>query len=195
LVTSPYTTPEHLLDLRTLDPATRLLAQSLALFSATRADYATAPYASSFPFAAIVADLQHRLTLTTPPTPFPARSYYAVAFRSKRRGISPLSPSSTPSSAAAFEAGSAALGHLDERSHAEASASGGLLRYWFGAPDAAGRNLATCVWREREDARRGGTGPWHARARAAAREYYEEVDFRTYRFWIGEGAREWELTE
>lgn len=38
-----------------------------------------------------------------------------------------------------------ALGELDQRSHAEAMKSGGLLKYWFGMPDADGRNLATCT--------------------------------------------------
>jgi len=34
---------------------------------------------------------------------------------------------------------------LDEGSHAEATKSGGLLKYWFGMPDEDGRNLATCA--------------------------------------------------
>jgi len=36
------------------------------------------------------------------------------------------------------------LAVLDERSHAEAMNSGGLLKYWFGIPDGGHRNLATC---------------------------------------------------
>ena len=33
---------------------------------------------------------------------------------------------------------------LDKNSHAEAVRSGGLLKYWYGEPDAEGANLATC---------------------------------------------------
>jgi hypothetical protein len=33
---------------------------------------------------------------------------------------------------------------LDQQSHIEATASGGLLKYWFGDPNPERRNVATC---------------------------------------------------
>jgi hypothetical protein len=36
------------------------------------------------------------------------------------------------------------LGELDDHSHEEATASGGLLKYWFGSTNEERRNLATC---------------------------------------------------
>lgn len=84
------------------------------------------------------------------------------------------------------------LGTLDERSHVEAMEGGGLLKYWFGTPDATGRNLATCkfrkeqyqvrdisltllgVWREQSDAKRGSSGEGHRAAVMATRKLYTE---------------------
>lgn len=51
------------------------------------------------------------------------------------------------------------------------------------------------VWRNREDAFNGGRGPWHRKARGAAREMYEEITFHTHRFIIGDGAFEWTLED
>ena len=49
------------------------------------------------------------------------------------------------------------------------------------------------VWRSREDARAGGTGPWHAQARGAARTMYEKIEFTTMELVVGETEGEWEL--
>jgi hypothetical protein len=51
------------------------------------------------------------------------------------------------------------------------------------------------VWRNREDAHRGGTGPWHRKARAAAREMYEEIVFTTMELVVGDEVREWSFGE
>ena len=47
------------------------------------------------------------------------------------------------------------------------------------------------IWRSREDARLGGRGPWHAKARAAARELYEEIVFSTMRLDITDDVQSW----
>ena len=59
---------------------------------------------------------------------WPHQSFYIVVFRSR-----------IPPTTSRLQ-----LGELDERAHAEAMQSGGLLKYWFGVPDGEGRNLATC---------------------------------------------------
>jgi hypothetical protein len=43
-------------------------------------------------------------------------------------------------------------------------------------------------WRSREDARLGGLGPWHKKARMAGRELYETIVFSTHKFVILDGA-------
>ncbi|RDW76379.1 uncharacterized protein DSM5745_06371 [Aspergillus mulundensis] len=177
LITSPYTTPEHLLDLSTLDTPNRLLAQALTTLTPTRADYATAPYAESFNWSSVSATL-HDLAAKEGYS-WKRQSFYVVVFRSTLQ----------------TDIDGERLHLLDERSHAEAVTSGGLLRYWFGVKNEKRENLATCVWRSREDARAGGTGPWHAKARGAARVMYEQIVFTTLELVVGEEVGEWEFRE
>ncbi|KAL4969085.1 uncharacterized protein BDV14DRAFT_166269 [Aspergillus stella-maris] len=175
LITSPYTTPEHQLDLSTLDTPNRLLAQALAVLEPTRPDYATAPYIDSFDWPGVVSKLQSLAAEEN--FSWQRTSFYVVAFRSILRA----------------DADGDRLHLLDERSHAEAVKSGGLLKYWFGSKNERRENLATCVWRSREDARAGGTGPWHAQARGAARTMYEKIEFTTMELVVREEEGEWEL--
>lgn len=51
------------------------------------------------------------------------------------------------------------------------------------------------IWRNREDARAGGTGPWHKKARAAGAIMYDKVVFKTLAIVIGDDASSWELSE
>lgn len=54
------------------------------------------------------------------------------------------------------------LADIDLHTQVGANESGGLLKYWFGVPeDPHGRNLATCYWRNKRDARKGGEGRAH----------------------------------
>ncbi|KAL4914163.1 hypothetical protein BDW62DRAFT_191021 [Aspergillus aurantiobrunneus] len=177
LITSPYTTPEHLLDLSTLDAANQFLAKALTTLTPTRPDYATAPYTESFNWGSVFETL-HDLA-TRQGQPWTRRSFYVVVFRSLLRA----------------DADGDRLHLLDERSHAEAVASGGLLKYWFGVKNEKTENLATCVWRSREDARAGGTGPWHAQARGAAKGLYERIEFTTLELVVGEQVGNWEFRE
>jgi len=55
----------------------------------------------------------------------------------------------------------------------------------------------TGIWRSKEDARLGGLGPDHKKARLAARELYKEIKFSTWKLVIEDGAKvlrigEWE---
>lgn len=43
------------------------------------------------------------------------------------------------------------------------------------------------IWRDRSDAQRGGAGHWHRRARGAAREMYERIEFGMLRLVVGRG--------
>lgn len=51
----------------------------------------------------------------------------------------------------------------------------------------------TGIWRSREDARLGGRGPWHAKARAAARELYENITFTTMKLVIEDEVASWSI--
>ncbi|GKZ19000.1 hypothetical protein AbraIFM66951_001960 [Aspergillus brasiliensis] len=183
LIISPYNTPHHLLDLQTLERPSQLLAKALTLFHPIRPDYATAPYTESFNWDTVFAFLRN-LAKSEGYTWGKRRDniFYVVVFRS------------TLSS----EADGEKLHVLDEMSLREAVAGGGLLKYWFGNVDEERRGLATCVWRSREDARNGGSGPWHRRARGAAREMYERIEFTTLKLVVGEdeeGSWGWEFGE
>ncbi|RYP44164.1 hypothetical protein DL768_009348 [Monosporascus sp. mg162] len=177
LVVSPYTEQEHLLDLDSLDAENVLLAEALALMKNVRLDYATASYIDSFNWDEIMEELT-RLALQRAHR-WRETSFFIVAFRSQ---IPPTT---------AYED----LGVLDKAAHAEATASGGFLKYWFGNPDNEGRNLATCVWRSLKDAKAGNVGPAHRRAAGAAREMYSHWKIDRHRLTIRDDLRSWELVD
>ena len=126
LTVSPYLEPEHLLDLRSVDTPNRLLAlASIHLESAT-GDYAIVKYEEAMDWARLMSSLKaisaaegHRWT---------RREFYVVEFRSKLKQNVDVD----------------LLFKLDKESHVEATKSGGLLKYWYGIPNAERRNLATC---------------------------------------------------
>jgi len=117
LQSSPYPNPLHLLNLNRLPPAS---------LTAVRSDYATAPYDQVFNWDRVLHTL--RSLSAAEGFHFPASSFYTVIFRSKLKA----------------DVDKELLFRLDAMSHQEAIASGGLLKYWFGSPDAERRNLATC---------------------------------------------------
>ena len=201
LVVSPYTEPDHLLDLDTLDAENKLLATALLGLKCLRADYATADYLDTFNWPEVI-DLVRALAEKADHQ-WKETSFYIVAFRSQ---IPPTTK---------YED----LGVLDKAAHAEATASGGFLksvsrsrksgnretwcryvtntesRYWFGEPDKDGRNLATCIWRSREDAKNGGVGPAHRRASGATRSLYSSWRIDRHRLIIRDGVESWDLVE
>ncbi|KAJ5691276.1 hypothetical protein N7488_012011 [Penicillium malachiteum] len=198
LISSPYNDTPHLLDLTTLDTQSRLLSLALAYFKPIRPDYATAEYLDSFNWSEVFDHLKtfsekEGHTWTT-------QTFYVVSFRSR------LQPNID----------NEYLHALDAYSHQEATASGGLLKYWFGTKNEERQNLATCkcktplsrchfgdqvlmffvgIWRNRNDARLGGRGPWHAKARAAGRELYEEIVFSTMKLVIENRVSSWSMSE
>ena len=127
LVVSPYTFQPHLLDLRRLESSQNLFARALTLLEPVRTDYAIAPYHLSFNWTAVIDHL--RLLNKEAGHSWSSQDFYIVVFRSQ-----------IPPTTNRVE-----LGELDEKAHAEATQSGGLLKYWFGEPDGDGRNLATCM--------------------------------------------------
>jgi hypothetical protein len=127
LISSPYNNPGHYLDLTSLDTPNLIFAKALTALKPTRADYATAPYIASLNFSTTVLKLVRDLAAAEQ-YEWKEQSFYVVIFQSK------LKPSID----------SELLYKLDYESHREACESGGLLKYWFGKPDAERQNLATC---------------------------------------------------
>jgi hypothetical protein len=126
LLASPYNEPEHLLDLQTLDIQNRLLATALTALKPIRPDYATADYIESFNWDQVLNTL--RQLSKEENHLWTEQGFYTVIFRSKLK-----------------EGADKQLLHdLDQHSHREATVSGGLLKYWFGAADGENLNLATC---------------------------------------------------
>ncbi|KLU83778.1 hypothetical protein MAPG_02829 [Magnaporthiopsis poae ATCC 64411] len=177
LVSSPYTEQDHLLDLDTLDAENRLLALALTRMRNTRRDYSTAPYIESFNWTEVLDSLKS--LAQTEGHEWKETSFYIVAFRSQ------IPPSTVY----------AELGALDERAHAEANASGGFLKYWFGEPNAEGRNLATCVWRSKEDARLGNVGPAHRKAANATRRLYTSWGIDRHRLIVRDDIKSWDIID
>ena len=172
LVASPYTAPQHLLDLRKLDdPGSILLALALTVLNPTRPDYARADFIDSFNLDECITVLRS-LSIAVQ-YHWREQSFYIVTFRSRRKRAF-MEGKNTGSDISA----------LDQGAHAEAIQSGGLLKYWFGEVDEEGNNLATCFWRSRGDARAGGRGSGHAKAMAAAVFLYDNYCFDRWRLTI-----------
>lgn len=111
LVVSPYTEPEHLLDLETLDTENQLLALALTNLKCLRDDYATAPYLETFNWGEVI-DTVKALTRGRRHS-WKETCFYVVAFRSR------IPPTTVY----------AELGTLDKAAHVEATSSGGFLKY------------------------------------------------------------------
>ncbi|KAF2839610.1 hypothetical protein M501DRAFT_973176 [Patellaria atrata CBS 101060] len=175
LIISPYNEPESLLDLDTLNLPNQLLAKAFTYLQPVLKDYATADYAESLNWDDIFRKL--REFAAAEDYTWKEQSFYLVIFRSHLKS----------------NIDNDLLFNLDHHSVKEACASGGLLKYWFGTKDQEHRNLATCVWRNREDAHKGGTGPWHRRARLAARELYQDIKFSTHTLTISDDVQSWSI--
>lgn len=109
IITSPYTEPEHQLDLSTLNTENALFAQALQSLRRTRDDYATAAYLDSFNWEEVLDRLK---TFADSAGGFKETSFFIVAFRSR------VPPSTV------YED----LGVLDKVAHEEAVKGGGFLK-------------------------------------------------------------------
>jgi hypothetical protein len=134
LIVSPYSSPPHLLNLSTVCPTNRLLAQALTILQPTTPSYATTPYLEAFNWPEVASTLRE-LVSSKPGLHWPRKEFFLVVFRSQ------IPPTTSRKH----------LGALDQASHAEAMASGGLLKYWFGTADDEGKNIATCRFNDMED--------------------------------------------
>lgn len=126
LQVSFYEEIEHQLDLYSVDLPDRLFAQAMTKLESATPKYAIIRYAEALNWPTVFAEL--RSLAAAESFEFPQSEFYVVEFRSKLKEKFNYNR----------------LFSLDKHSHREATAAGGLLKYWFGVPDAERRNLATC---------------------------------------------------
>ena len=129
LQASPYDEHDHLLDLTTLTEPLQLFAKALTDMRAIRSDYATAPYHFAFNWYSIIHTFTHTASEHLELRDADSLDFFVIVFRSRINE----------------NADRQLLGELDSAAHVEAVEGGGLLKYWFGTPNADGRNLATCT--------------------------------------------------
>ncbi len=195
LINSPYHSQHHLLRLSSIGRPQRLLAKALTVMAPLRDDFAIAPYVDAFNWSSVVSVLKSLVGAES--YAWKHQLFYIVVFRSQ------VPPTTDRLHLAA----------LDKRSHAEAMESGGLLKYWFGIPDANGRNIATCkspkqslcvetkqpiilgIWREREDAKRGSIGLGHKEAMRAMVNMYSEWKLERLTLVIGDNVESWSIMD
>ncbi|EPS36727.1 hypothetical protein H072_9704 [Dactylellina haptotyla CBS 200.50] len=176
LVASPYTDEDHLLDLDTLARPHQLFAKALTIMNAKTGEYAVESYHEAFNWDEVLQAVQKLSKKEN--YQFPRSEFYIIVFRSRLP----------------FDADRTHLGKLDKDAHLEAVESGQLLKYWFGTPHPeTGRNLATCVWRHRDDAKKGGAGPGHVRAMEAVRNIYLEWRVERLKLTVEDDASAWSI--
>lgn len=175
---SPYSIPGHALQLDTLEIQYRIVAIVLRALVPVTDRYAFTDYAEAFNFSQVLNVL--RSLTNAMDYDFPKTELYIVAFKST------LWPEIRQSSE-----NRSILADVDRASHLEANLSGGLLKYWFGTPDdGTGRNLATCFWRSKEEAKIGGGGKAHREGMRAVKGWFKEWHIEQYRLTISEGAED-----
>jgi hypothetical protein len=114
-------------------------------------DYATLPIQEGFSWFSCLTEVRFdRL--------------YLVVFRSVRRATADLE----------------LLKEYDDRVHAEAVETGGLLRYFRGSMNGRRECLSFCLWESREQARRASGGASHRMAAALTAELYESYVLERY---------------
>ena len=169
ILSSPYL--NHLLNSEFMDAPSKELAILLQDLQPNDT-YLDLPYDQAFNWAVLLSKLS---------PDFPATEFYIVAF------CSCLALSSVNSEILAE------LHFLDKLSHFEASESGGLLKYWFGVPGVDRRNLATCVWTNRDYALKASGLPQHTMAKHIVwRGVYESWTVEQYKLNVG-GAEKWKI--
>lgn len=173
---SPYFEQDHLLELEKLEVGYRALALALQSFQArSEKDYAFAPYSEAFNIESIILRARQYAT-ELGAEEFPEIKVYIIAFRS-------ILHLDVQESAEKRKK----LAEIDKDSHAEANLSGGLLKYWFGTPDDVfAKNLATCWWRNSQDAKAGGGGRAHRDGMRLVKGWFKHWQVEEYALVISE---------
>ena len=133
---------DHLLDLTTLDAASKELALLLQELKPNEG-HLDKPFCEAFNWSTTFSKISHN---------FSSKEFYIVAFRSHLARL-PIHSELIVK-----------LHAQDKACHFEANESGGLLKYWFSDPDSNGRNLSACVWTDPDSALKASKLPQHGKA-------------------------------
>lgn len=144
LISSPYNSPGHYLNLTTLTTPHLLLAKALTALKPARPDYATAPYSEALNFPDVLEVL--RRLCRQAGVEWTQHSWYVVVFRSVLKESVVRVAGKRADGKLSVNEEFEELYELDFESHGEACLSGGLLKYWFGSCDSQRQNLATCEY-------------------------------------------------
>ena len=128
LIVAPYPEREHLLDLDSLDMPNRLFAIALSELEPATGQYSTVKYEEALDWNSLMSTLE--MLAARGGYRWTRHDFYVVEFRSRLKETIDAD----------------LLFTLDKESHIEATQSGGLLKYWYGVPNANRRNLATCKY-------------------------------------------------
>lgn len=167
---SPYS--DLRLDLCLLSPVHAEVAKRLQNLSPRGYNYhLDKPYSEAFNFQECLTDFQHDTV-----------QLYVVVFRSTIH--------SEAVSTDLFKR----LHKQDHESYIEANTQvGGLLKYWFGVIDENRRNLATCVWVDRDHARQASGLEQHRKAVEIVRQgVYEDWTIERYVLRLARGEVQFE---
>lgn len=181
---SPYGEEGHLLDLSRLEVEYRILASALQSFYPKNSlNYANSSYLESFNINEVIELVRSYVKRLK--TTFNDTSVYIIVFRSTL--FEEVQKSADHRQV---------LAEVDRASHLEANASGGLLKYWFGTPtDTNGSNLATCWWRNREDAKLGGGGKAHRKGMSEVKDWFKNWVIEEYNLSISNGVESFSFTK
>jgi hypothetical protein len=175
-ISSPYVGDEHQLNLSSVSEASHQLAVALSSLQPVTNDYPSQPYTTSFNWQEVIDKLPPDFTGTSSHSSSANRiigEFYCVAFYSTLRP----------------DIDTSKLHYFDSLAHAEANASGGLLKYWWrDVPDPLTRkNLATCIWTTWNHAKQAGQLPMHAKAMNIVGDNYENWEVERYYLKVSKG--------
>ncbi|CAN3370615.1 hypothetical protein DICA2_F34464 [Diutina catenulata] len=179
---SPYTEREHRLALAKYSPSFQALALALQSFAPKSQRYAFEPYAEAF-------NIDEVVKLATEYAfqrghQFERTEVWVIAFRSVLH-----------TEVQESEEKRQFLARVDKDSHAEANASGGLIKYWFGTPDdETARNLATCWWSSYAEAKSGGGGPAHREGMKKVKSWFKYWKVEEYQLAVEAEGASWSLS-
>jgi hypothetical protein len=212
VITSPYNDPDHVLDLDTLSIQDKILTLALTTMQPILDNYATEDYEVSFNWDVIFATV--RALAASANHTWTKQEFYVVIFRSQlkegcdRQLLHDLDKHSHREATVSGGLLKYWFGSCNEDRRNLATCKSNPLSFQYHRMMHISVHLSISyifnlaisvsysssgIWRNREDARAGGTGPWHFKARLAARTLYDYIKFTTWKLTVDDGATAWTI--
>jgi hypothetical protein len=221
VISSPYNDPDHLLDLDTLSLQDKILTLALTTMRPILEEYATEDYELSFNWNEILATAR-ALAFSVNHT-WTKQEFYVVIFRSQLKDgcdkrllhdldkhshreatlsggllkywFGSCNPDRRNLATCKFCYFTSASRKLSYINFAISPVTLPILRFprFTRIRFLSHIDHYAGIWRNREDARAGGTGPWHHKARLSARALYDYIRFTTWKLTVEDGATSWRI--